>query len=275
MTIARNAGLALLVGTTALLAACGYTVQDSSGREFLNRDPSLLASTDTKAASRASDDMRGAIRDAANVEPRLTFPARIGIARIEGGRITAIPPDEAEAWSKMAERLGPRFGAFVPISPLIAELVASESTRTQRGGVAETVRKLRLGAARQHVDAMLVYEVAGHAKDNNSPLSVADLTIVGMFIVPSRHLKAEGFAAALLLDVRNGYPYGTANARAADANLVPNVGSTARTGDLLRSVHTAAAVKLVGEVEKMAEALYQRRTRDGAQGHRPAVTARP
>ena len=275
MTISRAFRIAVAVGATAALASCGYTVQDSSGRDFLNRDPSLLASAESKATSRGADDMRRAVRDAANVEPRLTFPARIGIARIETGRMTAIPPAEAEAWAKMAERLGPRFGAFVPVSPLIAELVASESERSNRGGVAETVRKLRLGAARQHIDAMLVYEVAGHANDNNSPLSVADLTIIGMFVVPSRHLKAEGFASALLIDVRNGYPYGTATERASDQNLVPNVGSTAKTGDLLRDVRTSAAVKLVGEVEKMAEALYQRRTRDGAHGNRPAVTARP
>jgi hypothetical protein len=50
--------------------------------------------------------------------------------------------------------------------------------------------------------------VAGTTKDNATPLSFADLSIIGMFIVPSRHLKAEGFASALLLDVRNGYPYG-------------------------------------------------------------------
>jgi len=38
------------------------------------------------------------------------------------------------------------------------------------------------------------------------------------------------------------------------------MGSTARTGDLLRATRTAAVVKLAGEVEKMAAAIYADRT---------------
>ena len=246
----------------ASLSACSHYIQDSSGREYVNRSLELPGETPQQRAD--TDAFRAQIRKAANVEPGLRFPARIGIARIDRGEISAIPPAEAEAWLKLSERLGPRFGQFVPISPLIAELVAGEQREAERRGrydrasLADTIRKLRLGAARQHADIVLIYEVAGTSKDNATFLSAADLSIVGMFIVPSRHLKAEGFASALLLDVRNGYPYGTATARADDQNLVPTIGSEARTGDLLRDVRTAAAVKLAGEVEKMAEALYAR-----------------
>lgn len=254
-------GTALLA--SALLAGCSTHVQDTSGRDYIQSRPELVAKA-TTGESRDRADFRQQLRAAAEVEPRLRFPARIGLARIEGGRLTAIPPEEAEAWLKTSARLGPRFGEFVPVSPLIAELVASEQgparDRYHRSDLADTVRKLRLGAARQHVDAVLVYEVAGHADDSSTLLSAADLSIVGMFVVPSRHLKAEGFAAALLLDVRNGYPYGTASARADDQNLVPNVGSTAKTGDLLRDARTAAVIKLTGEVEKMAGEIYLRRT---------------
>lgn len=257
----QTTGAVLL--TAALLAACAPDVQNTSGRDYMRARPELAA-TATTGETRERTDFRHRLRAAAEVEPRLRFPARIGLARIEDGRLTAIPPAEAEAWLKTSQRLGPRFGQFVPVSPLIAELVASEQgparDRYYHGDVADTVRKLRLGAARQHVDAVLVYEVGGYANDSSTLLSVADLSIVGMFVVPSRHLKAEGFAGALLLDVRNGYPYGTANARADDQNLVPNAGSTAKTGDLLRDARTAAVVKLTGEVEKMAGELYLRRT---------------
>ena len=51
----------------------------------------------------------------------------------------------------------------------------------------------------------------------------------------------------------------TATARADDQNLVPNVGSETRTGDLLRDARTAAVVKLTAEVEKMAAEIYTRR----------------
>lgn len=247
----------------ATLGGCSHNIQDSSGREYVNRSAELPGTTAERRAD--TDAFRAQLRKAASVEPGLRFPARIGIARIDRGEISAIPPAEAEAWQKLSERLGPRFGQFVPLSPLVAELVAGEQREAERRGrwdrasLADTIRKLRLGAARQHADLVLVYEVAGTGKDNATFLSAADLSIVGMFIVPSRHLKAEGIASALLLDVRNGYPYGTATARADDQNLVPTIGSEARTGDLLRDVRTAAAVKLAGEVEKMAEALYARR----------------
>jgi hypothetical protein len=251
----------VLAGATALATACApYTIQDSSGREYLRTHPELTADAAARAGEGA--DFRMRLRTAADVEPRLRFPARIGIARIESGRLSAIPADEAAAWQKLAEKLGPRFGQFVPVSPLIAEMTAAEQNigRSDYGNrLADTVRKLRLGAARQHADAVLIYEVAGTANDNNTFLSVADLSIVGAFIVPSRHLKAEGFANALLLDVANGYPYGTATARADDQNLVPNFGSSARTGDLLRDARSAAVRKLVDEVEKMAVAIQARR----------------
>jgi hypothetical protein len=254
---------AALAAIVSSLAACAPYIQDSSGREYLNGGlemPSHVRDKDMRDGT----EFGRRLRQAAAVEPGLRFPARIGIARIERREITAIPPDEAAAWLKLAERLGPRFGEFVPISPLVAEMVAGEQSPAPSGprhyaDIGGTIRKLRLGAARQHVDFAIVYEVAGTTKDNSTLLSFTDLSIVGMFIVPSRHLKAEGFASALMLDVRNGYPYGTATARADDQNLVPTIGSEARSGDLLRDVRTAAVVKLTGEVEKMAEALYLRR----------------
>lgn len=248
----------------ASLAACAPYVQDSSGREYVNRTLELPGETAVRRPD--SGAFRERLRAAANVEPGLRFPAKIGLARIDGGELTSVPPPEAEAWLKLSERLGPRFGQFVPISPLITEMVAGEQGETtgarrdyaRRYSVADTIRKLRLGAARQHVDIVLIYELAGTSDNTATILSVADVSILGMFIVPSRHVKAEGFAHALLLDVRNGYPYGTASARTTDQNLVPAMGSSARTGDLLHDVRTSAALKLVGEVEKLTESLYAR-----------------
>jgi hypothetical protein len=272
-TSAASIAGALLLA--ALAAGCSTIVQDSSGRDYINRSAEFSTEAirgragEHRRDGRGGDDrgeaaFRAQLRAAAAVEPQLRFPARIGIARIENGKLSAIPAEESEAWLKTAQKLGPRFGEFVPVSPLIAELVASEQaprTVSYESRLAETVKKLRLGAARQHVDAVLVYEVAGHANDRATVLSITDLSIVGLFVVPSRHLEAEGFATALLLDVRNGYPYGTATARAGDSNLVPSAGSTARTGDLLRAARIGAVIKLTGEVEKMAEAIHARQMR--------------
>ena len=71
---------------------------------------------------------------------------------------------------------------------------------------------IRLAGARQHLDAVLIYEVDATADSKNNPLSLADWTIIGAFVLPSQDVKAQGVAQAILLDVRNGYHYGSVQA---------------------------------------------------------------
>jgi hypothetical protein len=77
-----------------------------------------------------------------------------------------------------------------------------------------------------------------------------------MFLMPSRVLEANGVASALLVDVRNGYPYGTATATAEDSGFSTRVGSDDRTEALVREARTKAAIALTGKVEQMAHEIY-------------------
>lgn len=241
-------GCAVLALLAIWLGACSQTTQLSSGQAYLDR---------YERAAGQADPLNEEIRAAAAVEPILTFPARIGLARIENGQLTPIPQAEADHWIETAERLGPKFGEFVPVSPLIATLAAGASADYRYDARVEAiVHKIRLGAARQHADAVLIYEVSGKETNESTPLSVADLTIIGMFLMPSRTLEANGVASALLLDVRNGYPYGTATATAEDSGFSTLVGSDERAAALGTSARTKAAIALTGEVEAMARALY-------------------
>ncbi len=235
-----------------VLAGCTSTTQLSSGTAYLDR---------YDRAAGAQDQLNDEIRAAANVEPILSFPARIGLARIESGRLTPIPQAEADAWLEMAQRLGPKFGEFVPISPLIAKLAAGETAPRRIGynydrRVEDIIRSIRLGAARQHVHAVLIYETSGSGSNESTVFSAVDLTIIGMFLIPSRVLKAKGFASALLVDVRNGYPYGTAQATAKDSGISTLIGSYDRAQALAQEARTQAAIALTDEVEKMARNLY-------------------
>lgn len=111
---------------------------------------------------------------------------------------------------------------------MIAELASGAS-----GDVAKTIiNRVQLGAARQHVDAVLVYTVGSQTKDSASVLSVLDLTIISAYLVPSRSIQGDAVATALLLDVRNGYPYGTASATASQSGFVPSVGSGQQSQEL-------------------------------------------
>lgn len=169
------------------VAACNPTIQTTSGAEYLSRGPVADA----------------AIREAAAIEPDLTFPARIGIARIVNGTLTQAPPREAQELAGFVERHA-AMGEWVALSPL----VASWNRQTRRN--ASLPDRLRVMAARQHLDYLLVYELGARAGEvGNTPFALADITLIGGLVLPTRTTRATGVGAALFVDVRNGYPYGT------------------------------------------------------------------
>lgn len=221
-----------------LLSGCTNDVQTTSGAAYRAARPEFDA--------KAGTDMDRAVARAANVEPLLRFPARIGLARIRNGELSTVPPREADAWIAFSSA-NSQYGTFVPISPLISELAASASD----GAARTVVDRVRLGAARQQVDAVLLYTAAGQSRDNGSVLSLLDLTIIGAYLIPSRSVAGEAVATALLFDVRNGYPYGTATATANATGFVASVGSGQQSRVLAEDAQVAAVGKLTAEVETM------------------------
>ncbi len=237
--------LAILVG------GCSYAVQTTSGEDYLARASTIKAYA-SKPISASIPDFDARIRRVAAVEPILRFPARIGLARIQRGRLSSIPQPEADAWFQLAEKLGPDFGEFVPVSRLIAEMVANlQDSENESSRVHSVMEKIRLGAARQHLDVVLIYEVYGTSDSRLNPLAIADFTLIGAFIVPGRSVEATGYATALLVDVRNGYPYGTADTSITRQGLAPAVAASERRRDLDVEAGTEAAIALTGEVETM------------------------
>jgi hypothetical protein len=242
----------LTVAAALLVSGCENNIQTTSGQAYLDRysAPSLVASGEMKSID-------AKVREVAAVEPTLRFPARIGLARIENGELSGIPDEEAQAWMKGAENLGPAFGQFIPLSALVAEMVSGPDTTARAGRdvyssrMYRTMEKIRLGAARQHLDAVLVYEVYGKSDQTGNPLALLNLTIIGAYILPGESIHADGFASALLLDVRNGYPYGTARKVVDRDTVAPSAGSYDRRRSIMQSTMTRAAVALVPEVEQM------------------------
>jgi hypothetical protein len=243
----------LAAGLAVALAACEHHTQTTSGREYL--------SAYAREAGATGLPMNAHIREAAAVEPLLRFPARIGLARIGkstnsgGAALTGIPEREAAAWHKAAQSLGPKFGEFVPVSPLIAELFDDRDGERWRWSPREVVRKIQLAAARQHLDAVIIYESDGTADSSGNPLSIGEWTLIGAFILPSQDVEARGVAQAMMIDVRNGYPYGTASAEATDSSITVRFATRDAEQGLAESVRLAAVEKLAPEVEKMMREL--------------------
>ncbi len=264
--------ISIFVAAALALTACSPSIQTTSGKAYLKRysDQASLYQHQTKpaapAASAATSELKPGtlapdIYQAAAVEPLLTFPARIGLARIENGHLSAIPPQEGRAWQALAERLGPDWGEFVPLNPLVVGLATQEidarlrsASRSWYGNSAGLIHDIRIGAARQHTDALLIYETVAESEITSNPLAVTKLLLVGYFLAPSEHVESSATASAVLVDVRNGYTYGTATGVSADtaATLATSVNEDeAEARTRLRA--TGRAVKaLTVEVEEMA-----------------------
>lgn len=247
----RNFNISLLLaGATVCLGltGCEHYTQTTSGAEYLR---SYKQEAGPQAPKLDAD-----VRAAASVEPLLRFPARIGIARItkykdwRSPQLSGIPEEEAAAWQAAASKLGPSFGAFVPVSPLVMEMV-DDRIPTAYSDARWIIRKIQLGAARQHLDAVIVYESDGTADSRDNPLSIGEWTLIGAFILPSQDVKARGVAQAIMIDARNGYPYGTAQAEDSDETSAARFSRSDSERDLGEAVRLGAVKKLAPQVEQM------------------------
>ena len=242
------------------LIGCTHTVQTTSGQAYLKKHPptkkSSVVATFTKAkkvnhkkygVSEKSEsiDIETAIRQAAAVEPTLYFPARIGLARIEDGRLTPLPAAETEIWVQLKQRLEPDFGEFVPISTIVADMVRASLEPRLKYQSSDAMNQIRLAAARQHLDAVLVYEI----------LSDTGLTIVGGYFAPSQELHGKGVGHALLIDVIQGYPYANAQASFNLDQSTATRNTFAQQQDLSQQVNSQVTTKLALEVEEMFKKL--------------------
>lgn len=233
-----------------LLSACSYTTQATSGKDWLAAGPQPLK------INLNPGDIDSAVRDAADVEPTLRFPARIGIARLDRSGLSVIPAPEAKAWTDAAARLGPDFGEFVPISPLVAAMLTpDEATDVRINPAHQAIDLIRLAAARQHLDAVIVYETDATSDTRGNPLSLAEWTLIGAFVLPSEEVKAVGAAQAMLIDVRNGYPYGTVRASSDDKTVAVRFQIHDTAIGLADKVREDAVAKLAIESEAMLRKL--------------------
>ena len=246
----------LILFLAAAVAACSHGVQTSSGVEYLERyeRDALLAKQDG-----APTDMDETVRKAASVEPIFSFPAKFGVACIERGQLTGIPDGEVALWTGLVEKKA-SLGKFVPISPLIAKFTATAVLPDReryygRSRTGDLVAMIRLGAARQHVDAVLIYEVGASGRNEDTALAFADVTIIGGAFLPTRQFDAHGVAQAMLLDVRNGYPYGTASAVADLTSYSTSWEAARRSDDLQADAELEVVENLVPEVEAMFDDL--------------------
>ena len=242
------------IGALALSACESYT-QTTSGADYLARYDGSYTPAEGGGSNVDAD-----VRRIAAVEPDIRFPARIGLARIHNGTLVGVPADEAYIWQSVAEDLGPLYGTFVPVSPLIANMVRPEKDvdRSRRWrDPANAIADIRRGAARQHLDYVFAYEVGSSSDGKANAIALADLTVIGMFVLPSRSVDVEASASGILLDVRNGYPYATVTAHAEKNGLARAINEWSRARELASDAEDLAVLKLSQDVKDAMEQLAE------------------
>lgn len=240
--------LSLLLPVLALAACASYDVTPSGpglGGLLAERHAAVAVGTAEPAASRPEQP----------VEP-LALPARIGLVRLQWGRVVAVPPGEAAAWTAFAETIG-HLGSFTVVDPVEGRLASIGVRSAGRFHGYETAETLRRVAEGRRLDALLVYEVDAQAQKYATPLAFADLTILGAAILPSRRIDAVATASAALIDPRTGFVYGTARADATDERFSPAFGSDRARAETQETVRLGALEALLPRVRAMAEAIVR------------------
>jgi hypothetical protein len=226
------------------VAACGPSIQTTSGAAFISTTSSDLIDKDIAAA--------------AAIEPNLRFPARIGVARIVNGQLSLPPSEEVALFAAIAER-NTSYGEFVPISPLIMAMMTGAEADTnnsrQRSNTQQVIKNIRLASARQHLDYVIVYEVGARSRTENTPFALADVTLVGGMLLPTRNIAVAGIGAAAFIDVRNAYPYGTTQVTADLSGLARTFQADRRSQELRARATLKVAEALVPDIEQMLSEL--------------------
>lgn len=261
----------LLLPPLLLLAACADgSVQTSSGAEYLRAAGPAPSTPDPVILTRGADgaeplstptvSTEAMVRQAAAVEPLLTLPARLGIARIENGRLTLIPAREAAIWDALRARR-PELGAPATVDPFIAEQALRSATPTEalrrRRDSQDMLTRIRVGAARQHMDAVLIYEVGRRGAAKGALSRLRDLSVLGGQPLAASEDEAQAVARAVLIDVRNGYPYAAASAQA-DLPEAEWWQDDAASRATLGQATVAATEALIPQVEAQVAALLAR-----------------
>lgn len=188
------------------VAGCATDFQTTSGAAYL-------------AAGGISDPT---IAAAASAEPRLSFPARIGVVRLVYYRVSPIPARERALYDGLVARSS-GFGEFVHLGALESRV----ADRTPFVSVDHDLRRL---AASRHLDYLLV-----------------------LSLDPERNS-----AEALMLDVRTGYPYASTQVSPPGRSRTGFFGGRINSPRRLDAATLRLARALTPELETMFAGLAER-----------------
>lgn len=154
----------------------------------------------------------------ANYEPNLKFPARVGVVRLVFGKLSTMPDKERELYF---EDLPETLGTVVHLGPLEAQMIGLY------GHSRVDQKEIRQLAASRHLDYVMVLSFD----------------------------PGKNSAEALFLDVRNGYPYASVDAKPSGRGRTNIWGNNISNQSRLNSATYRLAQHLKPELEAMVAGL--------------------
>lgn len=189
------------------------------------------AGFDREAMSSQMDQEQPLVFDDAEIlrieqaKPQLQCPFRLAV----------LPPSlfNARSYHEPGETEGQRreilaWGEKLRKEGIISDLIIIPEILTQQFRSRNSVKDLRVAAARLQADAVLILRSSTDVDAYVNPLSVLNLTIVGMFIAPGHHRDALTIVEGMVVDNRNQYVYFAGSAEGKGTTLAPLASVEAR-----------------------------------------------
>ena len=190
----------------------------------------------------------GTIAESFKKRPLAKIPTAIAVVRVQaagyqsrtasgwgGGQYCVVTTRDIEKPGQI-ERLA-KLPGVLGVAPLNRMLLS---------GHFDSDLPLREGAAKLQADMLLVYtlDTAFVTEDKARPLSV-----ISLGLSPNKQVRLTTTASAVLLDTRNGYIYGVAEATEHKDRLTNSWQDDVAVDETRRATESAAFEKLVGELE--------------------------
>ncbi|CAG1772221.1 hypothetical protein BAC3_02421 [uncultured bacterium] len=191
------------------------------------------------------------ITDLMKVEPAASFPARIAVARVQSsgyrsmsnqchgeGQFCVITTRDIESDTSF-ERLSklPKVaGVAVMNRLLLPERLVSTFD-------------LRKVAATLKTDLLLIYTL--DTAFNIEHTDIGPLQVISLGLFPSENAVVTATASAIIIDVRTGFIYGTAESTAKEEQRATPWGSSEAVDDARKQAEKTAFNQLVPEIEKV------------------------
>jgi len=149
------------------------------------------------------------------LRPQIQFPIRLAV--VPPARVSPRYWQEGSAKGEHEELMA--LGDQLKKDGIVSSFTVIPQILLQ--GSDQSLKAIRLAAARMGADAVLILRSVTDVESTINPLSVLNLTIVGMWLVPGHHKEALTMVEGMVIDNRNQFLYFAGSAEGSGSTYGP------------------------------------------------------